>query len=99
MYDEGPVSPLEVAQLYAIFASQGVQNGQRLPGGLQPALALYVEDVVSGEVLLDARQPEALVVLSEPLAYLVHHVLSDSIRAPAQPGVPQPAGDWPPGRR
>lgn len=88
IYDQGQVSPLEIAQMYAIFANQGVRSGQRQSGEVKPALAIYVEDVISGEVLLDARQPESLVVLSAPLAYMIHHVLSDSIARRPSLGYP-----------
>ncbi|NLG99453.1 MAG: hypothetical protein GX491_19025 [Chloroflexi bacterium] len=79
LYEGGRVSPLDLAQAYAVFANQGMRSGQRFtPGGdLHPATVLYVEDQ-SGRVWLDARQPESQAVVSPQLAYLVHHVIGDT---------------------
>lgn len=88
IYDQGQTTPLELAQLYAIIANQGVRTGQRQADEWKPAMVLYVEDVISGEVLLDSRQSESQVVLSAPLAYLVHHVLSDSLARRPSLGYP-----------
>ncbi len=79
IYQGGQVSPLEIAQAYGVFASQGVRAGQRLTAGsdLLPALVLYVADL-NGAAVLDARQPETQKVVSDPIAYLVHQVLSDA---------------------
>lgn len=79
LYRGGRISPLEVAQAYGVFASQGQRAGQRSVSGgeLLPALVLYVEDLY-GEAWLDARQPEQQAVVTPQLAYLVHHVLSDA---------------------
>jgi len=81
----GSVSPVDMAQAYAIFAAKGVKHGQSLANGsIKPNTALYVEELALGEdannalTLLDARQPQSQIVLSEPLAFLIHHVLSDA---------------------
>jgi membrane peptidoglycan carboxypeptidase len=78
LYRGGKVTLIELAQAYAVFASQGTRVGQRLaPGGdLRPAFILYVEDL-SGRQLLDARTPQTQSVVTPQLAYLVHHVLRD----------------------
>ena len=87
LYGGGSVSPLGVAQAYAVFAAQGVASGQRQGAGadVKPYTALYVDEIpAAGEdggavsVLLDARLPESQTVVSAPLAYLVHHVMSDA---------------------
>ncbi len=79
LFSGGSVSPLELAQVYAILASGGVRSGQKLTqgGDLQPFAALYVEETASHQVLWDARVPQSQTVLSAPLAYLVHNILSD----------------------
>lgn len=79
LYQGGKVSPLEMAQAYSVFASQGQRAGQRLvPGGdIRPAMVLYVEDL-NGTTWLDARAPDTQAVTSPQLAYLVHNVLSDA---------------------
>lgn len=79
LYEGGRVSPLEIAQAYSIFASMGVRAGQEAApgGGLAPVTTLYVEDL-DGEPLLQAFESTQQAVISEPLAYLVHHVLSDT---------------------
>lgn len=79
LYSGGEVSPLEMAQAYSIFASMGVRAGQEAAsgGGMAPVTTLYVEDL-DGEPLLQAFESTQQAVISEPLAYLVHHVLSDT---------------------
>ncbi len=78
LYRGGKVTPIELAQAYAVFASLGTRVGQRLtPGGdLRPAFVLYVEDL-TGKQLLDARTPQTQSIVTPQLAYLVHHVLRD----------------------
>lgn len=79
LYEGGQVSPLEVAQAYGVFASQGQRVGRRqgANGAVRPALIVYVEDQ-DGNVLLDAHEPETQSVVSPQLSYLVHHILSDA---------------------
>jgi len=86
LYGGGSASPVDLAQAYAIIAAQGFNSGQRqgIGGEIKPYTALYVEAMTGaealgeGQVILDARQPESQAVLSAPLAYLIHHVLSDA---------------------
>ncbi len=84
-------TPVELAQAYSAFANLGTLNGQRLPGlaAIQPVTVLYVEDAQQ-RILLDATTPEAQPVLSPPLAYLVHHVLSDEQSRWPTLGYPNP---------
>jgi membrane peptidoglycan carboxypeptidase len=91
LYHGGNVSPLEMAQAYAVFAAQGMRSGQRLEPNGEPklALVLYVEDM-DGVVVLDARQPVSQAVVSPQLAYLVHNVLSDSSARWPSLGYPNP---------
>jgi membrane peptidoglycan carboxypeptidase len=79
IYEGGQVSPLELAQAYAVFANQGSRTGQRIAAGgeIQPAVVQYVEDL-GGKVWLDASLTESQAAASPQLAYLVHHVLSDT---------------------
>ncbi len=88
--DTGSLSLLDAAQLYALFANQGLAAGQpagggqtaggQTPGGqtaaLQPSALLRVERV-DGQALLDWSKPNARPLISGQLAYLVNNVLSD----------------------
>lgn len=91
LFNGGRVTPLEMAQAYGVFANQGTRAGQRLASGsdLLPATVRYVVDA-GGEVLLDAAQPEVQVVISEQLAYLIHHILSDATARWPSLGYPNP---------
>lgn len=91
LYKGGSVSPLEMAQAYGVFASQGNRVGQRLlqGGDLQPATVLYVEDS-AGTTWFDGSQAETQTVLSAPLAYLIHHVLGDATARWPSLGYPNP---------
>jgi membrane peptidoglycan carboxypeptidase len=84
-------SPLELAQAYNTLATLGLRVAAADPatGQIQPALIRSVVDR-DGRVWLEHPQPDTLAVLSQPLAYLVHHVLSDEpARWPAL-GYPNP---------
>lgn len=89
LFEGGNVSLLQIAQAYSSFASLGSQSGVRQAAGmpLQPALILTVTDL-DGRILLDQTQPETQPVLSESLAYLVHHILSDDSARRASLGYP-----------
>jgi membrane carboxypeptidase/penicillin-binding protein len=89
-YSGGAVTPLQMAQAYAVFANLGSQNGLKLPGeeAIQPVFILKAEDIFGRTRFSQLSQTQA--VLSEGLAYLVHHILSDeSARWPAL-GHPNP---------
>jgi membrane peptidoglycan carboxypeptidase len=79
IYEGGQVSPLDLAQAYGVFATQGQRVGQRVTAGgnLRPVMILYVEDA-NNDPLWDARQAETQAAVSPQLAYLVHNVLSDA---------------------
>lgn len=91
LFQGGGVSVVELAQAYAVIARLGVSTGQRLAGSgaLEPITTLYVEDA-NGHLLLDNTQPTSQAVLSQPLAYLAHHVLSDEQARWATLGFPNP---------
>ena len=73
----GQVNPLELAQAYNVFASQGSSAGSLLGSETpRPVSVLLVKDS-SGQVLLEQTDSQKLAVLSAPLAYLVHNVFSD----------------------
>ncbi len=87
----GRVSLIEIAQGMSVFANLGDLYGlQIIPGAaLQPSTLLVVEDYYGESMFtkdLIRRQP----VLSPPLAYLVHHVLSDESLRRAELGYPNP---------
>jgi membrane peptidoglycan carboxypeptidase len=84
-----PLSLVDAAGVYGIFAQQGVYFGQDVNDSFQPAAVLRVEGN-DGSVWLDWTTPQAKPVVTPGLAYLVNHALSDeSARWPSlgQPNV------------
>ncbi len=78
IFSGGSVHLLEAAQAYSTIANLGQLLGQRVQPGarLEPVIVLQVVDN-QGRRLVDAVNPESQPVVSAPLAYLVHNVLSD----------------------
>jgi membrane peptidoglycan carboxypeptidase len=91
LFEGGSLSPLEMAQAYSVFARQGTLVGERRgrDSRLKSILLLRVEDI-NGRVLLDEPALEQQAVLSQPLAYLVHHVISDDPARWPSLGYPNP---------
>ncbi len=91
LFRGGAVSPLELAQGYAVFAMEGTRMGWRAAGSsdLLPVMALYVDDR-DGSVWLDTRQSDSQAIVSPQLSYLVHHVLSDATARWPSLGYPNP---------
>jgi membrane carboxypeptidase/penicillin-binding protein len=87
----GSVSPLDLAQAYSVFARQGVQIGEQRgrDNRLRPVMLLRVEDP-AGRAWLEEPLKEQQAVLSQPLAFLVHHVLSDDPARWPSLGYPNP---------
>lgn len=86
------MTPLQAAQAFSVLANRGVMSGQPGAGGvtgIRPNAVLRVESL-EGRVLLDASQPAQQAVVSEPLAYLVHSVLSDESARWTALGHPNP---------
>jgi membrane peptidoglycan carboxypeptidase len=76
-FEGGLLTPLQSAQLYAVFAYQGILAGQVQHGNaLQPGLLLKVSDQ-QGTTWLDWNAPATRAIISTPLAYLVNQILSD----------------------
>lgn len=91
LIDGGKVSLPELAHSFSVFANQGNRVGQLAENrqGMQPASVLYVEDS-AGNLILDQSVPQTQPALSPPLAYLVHHVLSDEQARWPTLGYPNP---------
>lgn len=91
LFDGGKISLPELAHSFSVFANQGNRVGQPDENRqrMQPASVLYVEDR-AGKVLLDQSIPQTQPALSAPLAYLVHHVLSDEQARWPTLGYPNP---------
>jgi membrane peptidoglycan carboxypeptidase len=73
------LSPVQAAHAFSVLANKGVMSGQagkNSTTGLHPTSVLRVESL-EGRTLLDASQPAQQPVVSEPLAYLTHSILSD----------------------
>lgn len=81
----------QLAQAYAFFPNMGmlygVQEDSTRP--LQPVTALYVEDA-QGNVVLDGTQTQSRALVSAPITYLMHHVLSDEPARWQTLGYPNP---------
>lgn len=87
----GSVSLLEIVQGMSVFANLGDMYGLQLSKDepLQPSTLLSMEDSYGNPLFsrdLIHRQP----VVSAPLAYLVHNVLSDENQRRAELGYPNP---------
>jgi len=91
LIEGGKVTLPELAHSYSVFANQGNRVGQLVENrqGMQPTSVLYVEDS-AGNLLLDQSHPQTQPALSAPLAYLVHHVLSDEQARWPTLGYPNP---------
>lgn len=91
LFSGGDVDPLALAQGYATLANQGVRIGTRAggQGDLLPQMVLSAVDG-DGRTWLEPPQTETQSVLSAPLAYLVHAVLSDETARWASLGHPNP---------
>ena len=78
LFAGGSVRLLDAAQAYSTIANLGELLGQRVQPGarLEPVIILQVVDN-QGRRLLDPGETESQSVVSAPLAYLVHNVLSD----------------------
>lgn len=79
LLEGGSATVLQLAQAYSVFATQGVLNGATGQAGseqIQPVAVLSVQDQ-DGRLLLQNEQTKSSIILSQPLAYLVHNVLSD----------------------
>ncbi len=89
IFEGGAVRLLDAAQAYSTIANLGELRGQRVQPGsrLEPVIVLQVVDI-QGRRLLDAGSPESQPVVSAPLAYLVHNVLSDEPARWASLGYP-----------
>jgi len=88
--EDVPLSMLNLAAAYGIFANQGIAAGQLLAaGGPRPVTVLKIEGV-DHALWADWSQPQVQAVVSPGLAYLMNHVLSDeTARWPSQ-GHPNP---------
>ncbi len=74
--DSAPQSLLDLAAAYAVFAAQGLRNGQSFDESIRPSAVLRLE-TTDGATWLDWSQPESQSVVSPQLAYLMNHALSD----------------------
>lgn len=73
------VTPLQVAQAYAILANEGTAAGQALVGEtLTPVTVLHVRSA-DGTSWLDWSDAETRAVVTPQLAYLMNHVLADEV--------------------
>jgi membrane peptidoglycan carboxypeptidase len=82
LWEAGQATLLELTQAYGILANNGVQAGYtnslntQRAASLTPGFLLSVE-FVNGEKLLDFSKPAYRPVVTQQLAYLLTHTLSD----------------------
>ncbi|HPH96880.1 MAG TPA: penicillin-binding protein [Anaerolineaceae bacterium] len=76
-FSGGRISLMQAAQAFGVFAANGQLRGQQVMQGRLSSSALLRIDESNGNTLLDWSQPVSQSVITEPLAYLVNHVLSD----------------------
>lgn len=71
-------SLMDVAAAYGTLANSGIRSGleDAATGEINPALVRTVSST-TGRMLLDQSTAQVGIILSQPLAYLVNHVLSD----------------------
>ncbi len=90
LFQGGELNPLELGWAYNIFANLGEQIGIREQNGnIAPLMILSIADR-DGNEIWSAPQPQSQAVLSQSLAYLVHHILSDENARRASLGYPNP---------
>lgn len=91
LFTGGSTSLLEVATAYGTLANSGIRSGilDKSLGEVRPSLVLSVKST-TGRLFLERSTPDSNSVLSQPLSYLINHVLSDeSARWPSL-GYPNP---------
>jgi membrane peptidoglycan carboxypeptidase len=91
LFSGGKVRPLDIASAYSTFANLGVQRGERVNGQnkLRPVTILSVMDG-SGSPFKGETPDQEQSLIGPQLAYLVHHVLSDSSARWPSLGYPNP---------
>ncbi len=79
LYAGGAQSPLQLALAYAVFDNGGIQTGWRAKGSdaLTPITVKAVLDA-NNSLVWEGMQPTSQVVVSAPIAYLAHSMLSES---------------------
>ncbi|MEW6648774.1 MAG: Ig-like domain-containing protein [Chloroflexota bacterium] len=89
--DGEALDPLELAHTYSVFANLGVLHGAASESGQlpQPVLVLRVEDSGGSPLALESQRYSRPAV-SQQLAYLVHHILSDEAARWQSLGYPNP---------
>jgi membrane peptidoglycan carboxypeptidase len=84
-----PVPLLELSQVYATLASSGVRSGAVNPLTKQIDLSMVLQvNSVSQRQLLNLETPQKLSIVSDSLAYLINHVLSDDAARRPELGYP-----------
>ncbi|NOY98018.1 MAG: hypothetical protein GXP40_02280 [Chloroflexi bacterium] len=90
LQDDLPLTPLDAARAYGVFAARGVMAGQRLVGeSLQPVTVLRVVGA-DHAIWLDWGRPQTQAVVTPQLAYLMNNVLSDATARWPSLGYPNP---------
>jgi membrane carboxypeptidase/penicillin-binding protein PbpC len=96
LFGNGEVTLLEIAHAYSTFANQGLLVGQSFGVGdenslppLQPITVLNISDI-HGNEWLNEPDTERRPVLTQQLAYLITHILSDETSRWPSMGHPNP---------
>ncbi|MCX6055293.1 MAG: transglycosylase domain-containing protein [Chloroflexi bacterium] len=91
LFSGAETSLLEVGTAYSTLANSGIRSGVVVDAlqTIKPNFTLRVE-TTTNRVILDRSTPDSRTVVSEPLSFLINHVLSDeSARWPSL-GYPNP---------
>ena len=86
---ETPVTILDLARAYGIFAAEGSMYGQKIGDSLRPATVLELRDS-EGEIWLDWHEAQEQPVVSVQLAYLMNDILGDDAARRESLGTPNP---------
>ena len=87
LFGGAQTSLLDLGTAYSTLANAGIRSGRRDPltGSITPRLV--VEVITSQDrIFLERSDPDRAVILSDSLAYLVNHVLSDANARSASSG-------------
>ncbi len=78
LYEGKTLDILEAAYVYSTFANLGIHNGFAIDsqGMVEPAAIIRISSS-DDRVIYAPNQPDSQQVLSSPIAYLIHNMLSD----------------------
>lgn len=78
LFGGASASLLEIASAYGTLANSGIKSGvlDEQTAEINPDFVITIKST-TGRLLLDHQTPQVNALISEPLSYLINHVLSD----------------------